>query len=52
VRVLASGLEPAGPHSLEWDGRDQRGRAVASGPYFVRLGFGGRTLTQAVVAMK
>ena len=52
VRVLASGLEPAGPHSLEWDGRDQRGRAVASGPYFVRLGFGGRTLTRAVVAMK
>ena len=27
----------AGPHSAEWDGRDDRGARVASGPYIYRL---------------
>jgi len=31
VRVLRDGVEPAGYHSVTWDGRDDRGESVASG---------------------
>jgi Tol biopolymer transport system component len=37
VRVLAAGLLASGPTSIGWDGRDERGRPVAQGVYFVRL---------------
>jgi hypothetical protein len=37
VRTLAQGQQPAGPHRLTWDGRDQAGRLVASGVYALRL---------------
>jgi flagellar hook assembly protein FlgD len=37
VSSLARGTWPAGRHSVSWDGRDERGRALASGVYFVRL---------------
>ena len=35
VRVLA-----AGSHVVSWDGTDQRGTALASGAYLVRLSAG------------
>jgi len=34
---VATGMSPAGRHEITWQGRDFRGRAVASGTYFVRL---------------
>lgn len=37
VVTLASGPHAAGPHSIAWDGRDGRGRPVASGVYLVRV---------------
>jgi len=37
VRVLAEGVYDAGPHAARWDGRDDRGRDLASGAYFYRL---------------
>jgi hypothetical protein len=37
VRRLAGGLQPTGPHSAFWDGRDDRGRLLAAGVYLVRL---------------
>jgi len=37
VRVLTDGNEECGEHSLQWDGRDDAGRALASGVYFYRL---------------
>jgi hypothetical protein len=37
VRSIDAGLLSAGPHSLRWDGRDQRGRSVTSGVYVARL---------------
>ena len=37
VRTLADGPYPAGIHVLRWDGRDDRGRELASGAYFYRL---------------
>jgi bacillopeptidase F len=37
VRRLDHGWRPAGRYQLAWDGRDERGRRVAGGVYFVRL---------------
>ncbi|MBU1947815.1 MAG: T9SS type A sorting domain-containing protein, partial [Candidatus Eisenbacteria bacterium] len=37
IRTLARGQQPAGLHSIKWDGRDNAGRPVASGVYFYRL---------------
>jgi hypothetical protein len=37
VRTLASGPMDAGPHVLPWDGRDDRGRPVPAGVYFLRV---------------
>jgi subtilisin family serine protease len=37
VRVLHEGALPAGDHHRRWDGRDDGGRAVASGAYYARL---------------
>ncbi|HEX6791186.1 MAG TPA: FlgD immunoglobulin-like domain containing protein, partial [Candidatus Krumholzibacteria bacterium] len=37
VARLDEGVRPAGSHSASWNGRDARGRAVASGVYFYRL---------------
>ena len=37
VRTLASGVLEAGTHSLEWDHRDDQGRAVHPGLYASRL---------------
>jgi len=37
VRTLENGRRTAGLHSLLWDGRDERGRAVSNGIYYVRL---------------
>ncbi len=37
VRHLDPGAEPAGRHSVVWDGKDERGRRVAPGIYFVVL---------------
>jgi hypothetical protein len=40
VRVLAEGPRPAGRHELAWDGRDERGRALGAGVFFVVLDTG------------
>lgn len=37
IRTLVDGRQPAGFHQVEWDGRDDAGRQVASGVYFYRL---------------
>lgn len=37
VRRLAAGWLEAGAHRVRWDGRDDAGRALASGVYFLRL---------------
>ena len=43
VKAIASGAYPAGERRATWDGRDEAGRIVASGIYFVRLTSGGMT---------
>jgi len=37
IRTLVDEKRPAGPYSVRWDGRDDAGRAVASGVYFYSL---------------
>ncbi len=41
VRVLASGMHPAGLHRIAWDGVSEDGRPVAPGVYFARIRAGG-----------
>jgi hypothetical protein len=41
VRALRAGRLAAGQHRLQWDGRDEEGRALPSGVYLARLGGGG-----------
>ncbi len=42
VASLVDGEQTAGRHSVTWDGRDQTGRPVGSGVYWVRLRSGGQ----------
>lgn len=42
VRNLVDGNVSAGSHDFEWDGRNNRGEAVASGTYFYRLDINGQ----------
>jgi hypothetical protein len=37
VRELANGLEPPGIHTVTWNGKNELGRAVASGIYFYKI---------------
>lgn len=51
VRELASGRQTAGEHVLDWDLRDELGRAVGAGLYFARLELEGRVLTQRLARL-
>ena len=51
LRALMDGTLPAGEHFATWDGRDDAGRAVPSGVYFLRLVAEGRSLTQRLAAI-
>ncbi len=53
VRCLVNQTLPAGQHTATWQGRDQQGRAVASGAYFYRLTTAdGRTQAGRMVLIK
>jgi len=52
VRNLVSGPMEAGRQTIEWDGRDGRGRQVASGVYFSRLKAEDRVLTRKMMLVK
>jgi len=49
VRTLVDRFREAGTHSEVWEGRDDAGRRVSPGIYFVRLEGGTRALHQRVV---
>ena len=52
VAQLVSGRKAAGEHSITWDGRDDRGRAVTAGVYIYRLEAGGRQASARMVVMR
>jgi hypothetical protein len=52
VRVLVDRNMHAGVYTETWDGRDTRGREVASGVYFYRLRAGTITLSRKATLLK
>jgi hypothetical protein len=52
VRAVLERVLPAGLHEIEWDGRDDAGRPVASGVYFYRMQSGPQTETRRMVLLK
>jgi hypothetical protein len=52
VRALLDAALPAGEHPLVWDGRDDAGRPVASGLYFVQVGTDERALTRRLAVVR
>jgi hypothetical protein len=52
VRTLVDSYLAAGPRTVEWDGRDDRGRPLASGTYYMRLQGGGTYVSKAVNLLK
>ena len=52
VRTLVNGALPAGTHSIEWDGRDDAARSVASGVYVYRLEMNGTATSQTMILAK
>jgi murein DD-endopeptidase len=49
VRSIEPGQQPAGRSRFDWDGRNDEGRDVPSGLYFVRVGAGRRTGIERLV---
>jgi hypothetical protein len=52
VRTLVEQRVPGGRHAVSWDGRDDRGSAVASGVYFIELVAGGAKVTRKVELLR
>ncbi len=52
VRTLLDERHPAGLHSVEWDGRDDRQRMLPSGVYFCRLTAGRDVATTRMTLLK
>ena len=52
VRTLVRAKQRTGAHTVNWDGRDAKGRAVASGVYVYRLVAGGRVQVRRMVVVR
>jgi hypothetical protein len=52
IACLVSEEQPAGPHSIEWDGRNERGAEVSSGVYLYRLTAGKKTIQRKMVLLR
>jgi len=52
VRILVQGAQPAGLHSVKWDGRKENGNKLVSGIYFYRLKNSNRVLTRKMILIQ
>ncbi len=52
VRTLLDEVRPAGVHAVDWDGRDDAGRALASGVYFYEVRAGGESVVGKTALVK
>jgi hypothetical protein len=52
VATLVRGPQEAGIHTLQWDGRDDRGRELASGVYLCRLRAGAQVETHRLLLLR
>ena len=52
VRTLVDQYQSAGSYQVAWDGRDQRGAAVAAGVYLIQLFYPGGEQTRRMLLLK
>lgn len=52
IRRLVHGSQTAGHKTTRWDGRDERGNAVATGVYLVRLKVAGNVYTDRILRLR
>ena len=52
VRTLAHGVQEAGRYQLTWDGTDDRGAAMKSGVFFIRLDAAGIRKTRVLMVIR
>ncbi len=52
VATLVDGMKKSGGHQVVWHGKDDAGKNVATGIYFVRLVSGGQTAIQKIALLK
>lgn len=52
VRTLVDGDQSGGRYEVEWNGKNDRGNAVASGVYFYALNVGTQRMTRKLVLLK
>lgn len=52
MRKLVDESMSAGPHKVEWNGRDDGGSILGSGVYFYRLTAAGRSEAKKMVILK
>ena len=52
VRTILEDSRPAGTYTTRFDGVDDRGRAVGSGVYYVRMQLDGRQYSERVVLVR
>ena len=52
LAVPVSRVVAAGRHQLDWEARDESGKPLASGAYYLRCAAGGEVKTQKIVVMK
>ncbi len=52
VRDLSQGVQPAGTKTVVWDAKDNTGRDLQNGVYFVRLEANGRVASHKLVLVK
>ena len=52
IETLMNGFQPKGKHSVTWDGKDLKGRTVASGIYFYKIVAGDYTCVRKMIMLK
>ena len=52
IKTLVNGVKEYGYHSVTWNGRDELGREMSSGVYFVRITSQGFTKTRKMLLVK
>jgi beta propeller repeat protein len=52
VRTIEAGAMIPGYYRFEWDGRDESGRSVGPGIYFIHTGMGGQSLSRKVILLR
>jgi hypothetical protein len=52
VRTFARGVVQPGRHTTTWDGRNESGKLVTSGTYFVRLAGPGESVSQRLTVLR